>query len=212
MLTGPHVLTIQFSSNAFPHMTFAQYGAFAAWIMKCENFQHINISRTSIEIGFTLKAWRDESVEPCVKTRVADQIEKIYAEVAVFVELEPFPCPCGCGSFLSLGPCFQQSGEIQASEYLRADLPPLTLDEIDLCLQHNKIAAIKSLRVRTGVNLREAKEATEQYFPSNGVFPTLTGRRLDLAGEGVGIVRYRGEPDSHFHERIEIERKKYNLR
>lgn len=53
----------------------------------------------------------------------------------------------------------------RAAAYFHVSLDDLTQEERGLVESNNKIAAIKSVRHRTGMGLREAKELVERFYP-----------------------------------------------
>ena len=153
MAHGPRLVKICLDPAMLAHLAPDQYGALVAWIMKSPNFYEISVRVDNIEISFRLPESSD-------LTGLAMEIQKIYDEIESFSELDPFPCTCGCGAFISITPCFRQSETILTRN--------MTAQEHELARSGSKIAAIKAVRQRTGLGLKDAKDLVDiAYPPSN---------------------------------------------
>ncbi len=80
----------------------------------------------------------------------------VEAEVKACLDLDPCSCPCGCGAFLALYQCISLTTQ---------DNERLTDEEHELVKNNQKIHAIKSVRMRTGLGLKDAKDLVDKYYP-----------------------------------------------
>jgi ribosomal protein L7/L12 len=65
-------------------------------------------------------------------------------------------------------------GRLISLEFANTNDPnKLTEGEQDMARQDRRIEAIKSVRARTGLGLREAKEMVENWQKENGYYPSL---------------------------------------
>ncbi len=134
------------------HLIPQQYGALVAWVMKCPSFHEISVKNNAVEISFI------SGINGGGVGQISVDIQKIYAEISAFSKLDPFPCPCGCGAFIALDPCFRQSEKILSNELSNE----LTAEENEMVRTNQKIQAIKSVRQRTGLGLRDAKDIVDR--------------------------------------------------
>ena len=149
---------IHITSEKMQHAKPSQFGAIVAHVMKSKCFHRATIHKTYIEIMFNVGdgAAFHQSIAS------GPELEK---EVIALLDLDPMPCPCGCGQFLAIGPCFEQSGE------LNRRIDDLNKEEKDLICSGQIIAAIKAVRDRAGRNsqglpnmsLKDAKDLCDNY-------------------------------------------------
>lgn len=150
------VIKITLTQDQLLHLAPQQYGAMVAWVMKCASFHAIRVESSKIEIEFRSKKPTQFASD---YAEIAMEIQKIYDEIDAFTKLDPFPCPCGCGAFIMLDPCFRQS----EANFMLAN--GLTQAENDAAKNGRKIEAIKMVRVRTNLGLKDAKDIVDKAFP-----------------------------------------------
>lgn len=147
-------IVIQLNPSQLQHMTHEQVGAFVAHCYKLDRLAYVHVTKAAagnqpyIEIAFYLQT-KAELVD---SAKIQQQLE---AELVAFSQLDPFACPCGCGAFISVSPCHRQSGAI-------FDHVGCTQDEINTIRRGSFIEAIKMHRSRTGLGLKESKEACDK--------------------------------------------------
>ncbi len=147
------IVTFELVGDDLRHMTPQQFGAFVAHCMKMENIFSVQVFRGiehngSIQVSFSIPS----------PTALIDRVKllsQLETERAIFGSMEPFPCPCGCGAFISVSPCLRQSGELQEHN--------MTMEEMEMARGNNKIGAIKAIRMRTGLGLKDAKDICDKY-------------------------------------------------
>lgn len=135
------IVTIPVSGVDLKHMQSHQFGAFVAYVMTLENFAKVEVTRDTFEVSF-----------------FGDPDKDFQANLQALSKLDPMPCPCGCAAYLSITPCFVQSGQIASYG--------LSQEEIDTACAGNKIGAIKMVRGRTGNGLKDAKDMVDNYCSS----------------------------------------------
>lgn len=138
------ILTITLQGKQLAHMQPQQYGAFVAHMLQQSAVESVKTFRENrVEISFQVDGGNIAISEPT-----------LLAELETFGSMEPFPCPCGCGAFISVSPCFVQSGDMMRGK--------LTQEEFERAKSGDMIGAIKMVRVRTGLGLKDAKDLVEQ--------------------------------------------------
>ncbi len=132
------------------HISGAQRGLIATWACELPNFHSVEVFKTAVTVTVALgdgaKFTSEAEITEALKT---------------LCELDPLPCPCGCGAFLVLHNCFKQTGEMGMGR--------LTHDEHEMIAASNVIGAIKNIRQRLGIGLKDAKDLAdahrESFFP-----------------------------------------------
>lgn len=152
------VIKITLTQDQLLHLAPQQYGALVAWVMKCGSFHAIRVESSKIEIEFASK---NPEAQALSVAQISTDIQKIYDEIDAFAKLDPLPCPCNCGAFIMLDPCFRQSDE----DFMMAN--GLTSKENEAAKSGRKIEAIKMVRQRTNLGLRDAKDIVDKAYPGS---------------------------------------------
>ncbi len=137
------IITIPLTGVDLKHMQPHQYGAFVAHVMALKDFYKVEVTSDAFEVSFHING---------------DKPEDFQANLRALEQLDPMPCPCGCAAYLAITPCFRQSERLTSHG--------LTQEEIDIACAGNKIGAIKAVRERTRVGLKEAKDMVDNYCHS----------------------------------------------
>lgn len=132
------------------HISGAQRGLIVTWACELTNFHSVEVFKTAVTITVALGQGAKFTSEA-----------EITEALKTLCELDPLPCPCGCGAFLVLHNCFKQTGAMGMGQ--------LSREEHDLIGSGNFIKAIKEIRQRLGIGLKDAKDLADahrdSYFP-----------------------------------------------
>lgn len=161
------IVTFNLQGPKLQHMMPKQFGAFVAYCYTLKNFHSVRAFKTYIEVSFNL----GNMIGLAESAKLQDELN---AAIEAFSSMEPFPCPCGCGAFISVSPCFRQSGEIMSGE--------LTSVEIAALKSGNPIEAIKLYRSRTNKGLKESKDAIDNWLA------TVSQEWLDTSKMAPGYI------------------------
>jgi hypothetical protein len=93
-------------------------------------------------------------------------IRKIYPSQRISMPTCPF---CNASNPPDVGLCKQCGGAIPLEEPTGSDPSEFDQDIIDLIKGHKKIEAIKLYRQKTGLGLKEAKDAVEAFAEKHGI-------------------------------------------
>lgn len=146
------IVTFLLHGDKLVHMKPEQYGAFVQHCMTLKNYHSIKCYKTSIEVSFAI----NEGVKLIDQAKIESQL---MADVEALASLDPHLCPCGCSAYIAISPCHRQSGVVAV------DSNGLLAQEIETLKAGNKIEAIKMVRERTGLGLRDAKDLVDKAFP-----------------------------------------------
>jgi hypothetical protein len=144
------ILTFLLHGDKLSHMVPAQYGAFVQHCFGMKNFYAIKLFKTGIEISFNLGD-RSQLVD---SAKIQAQLQE---DVDALASLDPHPCPCGCGAYIAISPCFRQSGTIDDGSLIHG----CTKEEIATYRSGKRLEAIKAVRLRTQLGLKDAKDLIE---------------------------------------------------
>lgn len=145
------ITTFALTETQLQHMTDKQFGAFAAYCMTLANFHSITLTKSTVDVSFYFANQAQLLDGAKIQGQLVEALD-------AFANMEPFPCPCGCGAFISVSACLRQSGEL-------VDKDSLTANERNTA-RTNKIVAIRDVRQRTGLGLRDAKDLVDRYLAS----------------------------------------------
>lgn len=164
-------IVIQLDKPQLAHLTNQQMGAFVAHCYTLNHLAWVKVYKdiSKVEISFELP-----NVAQLVDSEKLE--DQMAAAVSLFGSMEPYACNCGCGAFISVTPCFRQSGDLVEKVVLNAQ-------EMEMVRRGDRIGAIKTLRERANANvprnsqgfydpdsgamgLKEAKDMIDAYWES----------------------------------------------
>lgn len=129
------------------HVHPLHFPAFVALAMRLPGLSSVKlcVASSALEISLHVSPSGDLISESALR-----------AELAALAQLDDCFCPCGCGAVVVFNACFQ-------SDPVQIDGPyGLTPQERESVLREEAIAAIKSVRQRTGMGLRDAKDHVDR--------------------------------------------------
>lgn len=115
-------------------------GRTVTYMVKMLGVQEIRVSQEGVKVEIFLP--RDGT---------ALDLASVKAEIAALMEIPLSPCPCACGVDLALGDCRRDS------------LPEVNAEEASFIRRGDQIQAIKSVRMRTSMGLKEAKDLCDAW-------------------------------------------------
>jgi hypothetical protein len=130
----------------------SQTGKIISWLMMDRHIDKLEVTRGFIRAYFLCDASDLASLEGA--GGFADE-HALKKAIVSLLEIEPAPCPCGCGADLLLGECPVLTGE--------AALDGLSKTEVAFIKAGQPIQAIKAIRERTGLGLKEAKDKMDAW-------------------------------------------------
>jgi hypothetical protein len=150
------ILTFTLEGASLRHMTIHQMGAFVAHCAQRERFYSVKVTKHYVEVSFAIGEGNAKLID---QAKIQQQLE---AEFEALTKLDPMPCPCGCGAYIAITPCHKQAGAL-----LENNLSP---EEHEMARNNELIRAIKHVRERLGISIREAKDLVDKAYPPNQPF------------------------------------------
>jgi hypothetical protein len=136
-VTLPYTIPSHVAPEYFP--AFVAFAMRLPGLVSVEIFPKDHLLEISVEIGGDML-----------------DVKSVRAELKALGDLEACFCPCGCNAVIVFHDCFQVSpingGEIHG-------LMPEEIKELE---NQNPIGAIKAVRVRTGLGLKDAKDRVDR--------------------------------------------------
>lgn len=132
------------------HVNSLYYPAFLALAMRLPACKALRFDLAKREITFELEIPDFSALD------VAQVGKELRALADLHEGYENPSCPCGCGAVIIFNACFTLDKPVMGGG--------ITEDEYQCLLSGRKIEAIKSIRMRTGLGLREAKDIADQAY------------------------------------------------
>lgn len=149
------LITLDLTPKHWSNLVPAQYGKVVSYLLGSPHILSVEVTRKEVKATLDLD-WGTLAAADFNR----ENSDEWLREITAMIQIDPEPCPCGCGADLLLGECPVISGEATQEGFTQV--------ELNFLKSNQKIAAIKEIRIRLGIGLRDAKDMCDAWYQKHG--------------------------------------------